>query len=107
MNNSNKVIVVSNLNDNNLFLQIMGFIFILAFVTLIAYLLHQYITQHLHRKYQGHLRIKQMKLPGCLAGCTKNGECPYGNYCYDDLGPNPSCCAYDFQCNQCKKLYSE
>lgn len=102
MNNAN----TGSNSSSNIGMQVIGFIFILAFVSLIAYLLHQYIMQYLHSKYQRHLRISQIQTPGCLAGCTKEGECPYGNLCYDDLGPRPGCCAYDFQCDQCKKLYS-
>lgn len=38
-----------------------------------------------------------------LRGCTRNGKCPNGNFCYNCEGPGATCCCYDFQCQESKE----
>ena len=82
-------------------------IFVIIFIYLIGLVFYTKIMDYLHYKYQTlysfhHPKYTRNLRPGCLPGCTKKGECPNGNFCYNALGDNPSCCAYDFQCNSCK-----
>jgi len=86
--------------------------FVFIFLYLFIYVMFEYVMKYLHTKYQ-HLysyyddRYSRGLRKGCLSGCTPEGTCPGGNFCYDDQGPNPSCCAYDFQCNSCKQAYDK
>jgi len=83
------------------------FIFVVIFLTLFFLVGYDFLIRYLDRKYQAIYsyydpRYSRNLRPGCLPGCTSKGECPNGNFCYNALGPNPTCCAYDFQCESCK-----
>ena len=87
---------------------LIAFLFLLVFLLLILIPLQEGLLQYLHQKYQLIYHRNDPKYSinlrrGCLPGCTADGKCLYGNYCYDALGPNPQCCAYDFQCSECSK----
>ena len=82
------------------FLLFIIFIFLAVSLTVIYHLFRNFLQQ----KYQtAQQEYSKGVRPGCLPGCTAEGTCPQGNFCYDALGDNPSCCAYDFQCEACKK----
>ena len=80
---------------------------VLIFISIILTVFHHLSKLYLHNKYQNAYNINDPSYskglrPGCLPGCTAEGTCPQGNFCYDALSDNPSCCAYDFQCESCK-----
>lgn len=84
-----------------------SFILFLIFIGVLFSVIYHLLTNYLHWKYQtiystNNPNYSNNLTPGCLPGCTPQGECPNGNFCYNATGKNPSCCAYDFQCNSCK-----
>ena len=90
-----------------MFDSIIVFIFVVIFLTLLLLVGYDFLIRYLNRKYQAIYSFSDPRYsrnlhPGCLPGCTSQGECPNGNFCYNALGPNPTCCAYDFQCESCK-----
>ena len=82
------------------------FIFVTIFFVLFFLVGYDFLMRYLDAKYQtlyGNYdpRYSRNLRPGCLPGCNSRGECPNGNFCYNATGPNPTCCAYDFQCKTC------
>lgn len=86
-----------------------AFIIILTvlFVIGVFYLVNQAYWRYFSMRMSQHnyLHSKGPKHHGkqLLRGCTKNGECPNGNFCYNCEGPNATCCCYDFQCQESKE----
>ena len=79
----------------------------LIFISIILTVFYHLFRTYSHNMFQQVYSVNDPRYskgvrPGCLPGCTAEGECPQGNFCYDALGDNPSCCAYDFQCEGCK-----
>lgn len=79
---------------------ILTFIIIFILFGISFIIIYGIITDYLIKKYN--YIINNTNITKCLNGCNKQKECPYGNWCFDCLGDNPSCCCYDFQCNKCE-----
>lgn len=77
--------------------------FLLFFMAL-GYLLYEYVYTTTNRKYvdvYNDYRRKKDQMHKCPKGCVR-GVCEYGQYCRDHFPPNPKCCAFNFQCMNCK-----
>ena len=74
---------------------------VVIFLISLGYLLYESIYINTHNKYINLYKTKRDENRKCPSGCVR-GLCEYGEYCRNHYPPNPRCCAFDFQCQNCK-----
>lgn len=86
------------------FIIILTILFIIGVFYLVNQAYWRYFSMRMSQ--HGYLHSRGPKYHGkrLLRGCTRNGKCPNGNFCYNCEGPNATCCCYDFQCQESRQL---
>lgn len=83
---------------------LMIFLTIVIFFIAIGYLLYEFLHSSAHQRYvtvYNNYRKRKNQTHKCPSGCVR-GVCEYGEYCRHHYPPNPRCCAFNFQCQNCK-----
>lgn len=83
---------------------LMIFLSIAIFFVALGYLLYEFIYSSAHHRYvtvYNDYRKRKDQTHKCPNGCIR-GRCEYGEYCRNHYPPNPRCCAFNFQCQNCK-----
>jgi hypothetical protein len=70
-----------------------------------TYYIYEFIKNSTRSQYDNlpgyYSRDKSRHKRKCPKGCLR-GACMYGGYCNKYMPPNEACCAFDFQCVNCR-----